>query len=448
MNSYTTLMGSGRCSVYHTHSWLMALGSIVLWGALLVPANAESPAKIDIQAPGKDGVSHNTFHEFNVDERGIILNNSHDGADTRLGGHIAGNPALAKGEASTIVNEVTGRDPSRLNGMMEVAGHRADVIVANPNGITCNGCGFINVDRGMLTTGRTLMENGRLKGFDVDKGTITIKEKGMNARGARYTDIVARAVQINGRINAKALTVVAGRNNVVLQKASGLGIKIKPENKKDKDTPKVSIDVAALGGMYANAISLIGTERGVGVNNAGNIGVSTGNLSISTTGRIQNSGTLTGNGVSLSNQRDIENKGNIVASNTLSLRTIGGIDNVGSIRGNKALSISTQNKLVNKGTLEARRSLSINTTDKVTNTRGQIDSGTALSVNAGTGVDNIYGRVHSGNAISINSGGPLTNICGGKKSCGVVSDGTLSVNASSVETKDAFIGAKGKQLYK
>lgn len=113
--------------------------------------------------------SHNTFRGFNVDERGVILNNSRNGVDTQLGGHVAGNPALSKGEASVIVNEVTGDDPSRLNGMMGGAGRRADVIVANPNGITCNGCGFINAEHGMLTTGRTLKENGQLKGFDVEK---------------------------------------------------------------------------------------------------------------------------------------------------------------------------------------------------------------------------------------------------------------------------------------
>lgn len=200
--------------------------------------------------------------------------------------------------------------------------------------------------------------------------------------------------------------------------------------------------------MYANAISLVGTERGVGVNNAGNIGMSTGSLSISTSGRIQNTGTLNGSSVSLKTQRDIENKGNMIASNSIAVRSVGGIDNIGSIRGNTSLSVSTQNKLLNKDSIEARQSVSINSSNVLSNKRGRIDSGGAISINASKGVENFYGRIHSGSSMSINTGGTLNNMCNGKRSCGIMSDGALSVHARKVDTKDAFIGAKGKPQYK
>ncbi|WP_323840913.1 two-partner secretion domain-containing protein, partial [Photorhabdus africana] len=77
-------------------------------------------------------------------KQGVILNNSHQATQTQLGGMVAGNPWLAKGDASVILNEVNSHDRSHLNGWIEVAGHKAEVIIANPSGITCNGCGFIN----------------------------------------------------------------------------------------------------------------------------------------------------------------------------------------------------------------------------------------------------------------------------------------------------------------
>ncbi|WP_387696260.1 filamentous hemagglutinin N-terminal domain-containing protein, partial [Photorhabdus sp. RM157S] len=72
------------------------------------------------------------------------LNNSANTTQTQLGGMVAGNPWLAKGEANIILNEVNSHDPSHLNGWIEVAGRKAEVVIANPAGITCNGCGFIN----------------------------------------------------------------------------------------------------------------------------------------------------------------------------------------------------------------------------------------------------------------------------------------------------------------
>ncbi|MCZ5750933.1 filamentous hemagglutinin N-terminal domain-containing protein [Escherichia coli] len=37
-----------------------------------------------------------------------------------------------KGEARIILNEVNSRNPSQLNGFVEVAGKKAQVVIANP----------------------------------------------------------------------------------------------------------------------------------------------------------------------------------------------------------------------------------------------------------------------------------------------------------------------------
>lgn len=102
---------------------------------------------VDIVAPNAQGVSHNKYQRFDVDQRGVILNNSAAIVRTQLGGYIAGNDNLKGGEASLILNEVTSALPSSLRGYIEVGGKAAPVVIANPYGITCDGCGVINSQR-------------------------------------------------------------------------------------------------------------------------------------------------------------------------------------------------------------------------------------------------------------------------------------------------------------
>lgn len=138
-----------------------------------------------------------------------------------------------------------------------------------------------------MAAAQTLLEQGDIKGFDVDKGQIAVTGKGLNDTQSNHTLLIARAVQVNAKLHAQDLTVTAGRNitdaqgRVVTQKAA------------DCSTPAFALDVAALGGMGANKIKLTGTEHGVGVRNAGALGAQAGELTISADGKLQNSGILT-----------------------------------------------------------------------------------------------------------------------------------------------------------
>lgn len=111
----------------------------------------------------------------------MILNNGRGVNQTQIAGLVDGNPWLARGEASVILNEVNSRDPSQLNGYIEVAGRKAQVVIANPAGITCEGCGFINANRATLTTGQAQLNNGQLTGYDVERGEIVIQERAWTA---------------------------------------------------------------------------------------------------------------------------------------------------------------------------------------------------------------------------------------------------------------------------
>ncbi|WP_272572599.1 two-partner secretion domain-containing protein [Providencia sp. PROV258] len=280
--------------------------------------------QVNIQAPNRDGVSRNQYSQFDVDHKGALLNNSSTNVNTQLGGMIQGNDWLAKGEAKIILNEVNSRDPSQLNGFIEVAGKKADVIIANPAGITCNGCGFINADKALLSAGKTLIENGKIKGFDVDKGSINIVGKGYNGNGTNYTALIARSVNINAKLHAKDLAITTGKNTVA---ADGKTI-LKTDNSSIDDKPEFALDVAALGGMYANTIKMRGTEHGVGVRNAGHIGAEVGDITLSADGKVGNSGVITAShNIAINSQKTINNTGTVLTQNDIQLKAKQAITN-------------------------------------------------------------------------------------------------------------------------
>ena len=130
---------------------------------------------VNIQTPSAAGVSRNTYKQFDVDQQGAILNNSRANTQTELGGWVQGNPWLARGAARVILNEVNSSNPSQLRGYVEVAGNRAQLIIANPAGISCDGCGFINADRATLTTGQPIINGGSLEGYRVQGGAIQVQ---------------------------------------------------------------------------------------------------------------------------------------------------------------------------------------------------------------------------------------------------------------------------------
>ncbi|EPW5279693.1 hemagglutinin repeat-containing protein [Yersinia enterocolitica] len=290
-------------------------------------SSANGTPLVNIQTPSSGGVSRNVYSQFDVDNRGVILNNGHRVNQTQLGGFVNGNPSLARGEASIILNEVNSRDPSRLNGYIEVAGRKAQVVIANPSGITCEGCGFINANRATLTTGQAQFNNGQLTGYDVNRGEIVIQGKGLDSSRQDHTDLIACSVKVNAGIWANDLKVTTGRNQV---DAAHQNIHAKAADGSPR--PTVALDVAQLGGMYAGKIRLIGTESGVGVRNAGEIGASAGDITITADGMLMNSGQINSTQQLLvKTSADIDNSGVLYARGDNQLTTAGRLNNSGTI---------------------------------------------------------------------------------------------------------------------
>ena len=169
---------------------------------------------VNINTPNDKGLSHNQYDAFNVDHKGLILNNANRPVNTELAGYIMGNPNLVGPTANAILNEVTGTGATSMNGALEVAGNKAHVIIANPNGISVNNGTFINANSATLTTGNPIINNGSITGYQVQQGSITVGEKGLNASKTARTDMLAEAVQLNGKVWAKDAQVVTGKNTV------------------------------------------------------------------------------------------------------------------------------------------------------------------------------------------------------------------------------------------
>lgn len=344
-----------------------------------VQKRPNGPTVVNINKASDKGISHNVYSTFDVDRNGVILNNSAVDSNTTLGGHVAGNSNLSSGPANVILNEVTSNRASTINGMIEVAGNKAQVIVANPSGITCNSCGFINTERATLTTGKVVNAfNGEIAGYNVDRGAIVINN---SLTSDSPTDIIARSVSIRGKIEAaKQLTVIAGSNFV--DRDNQFTTAIKPYG----SSARYGIDVSSLGGMYSDKITLITTENGVGVSNNGNISANAGGLSLITNGPV------------LNQSGNIESHGDILID---SVSTVTNYANITSAGGN--ITINSPKKLINKnGNISAKESVTVNSNyvyndNGTIQTRdGNINIDTQTLYNTANSRNNIHTQVPKG----------------------------------------------------
>ncbi|HCT2771194.1 contact-dependent inhibition effector tRNA nuclease [Escherichia coli] len=444
-------------------------------GAVITPQNGAGMDKaangvpvVNIATPNGAGISHNRFTDYNVGKEGLILNNATGKLNpTQLGGLIQNNPNLkAGGEAKGIINEVTGGNRSLLQGYTEVAGKAANVMVANPYGITCDGCDFINTPHATLTTGRPVMNaDGSLQALEVTEGSITINGAGLDGTRSDAVSIIARATEVNAALHAKDLTVTAGANRVT---ADGRVSALKGEG----DVPKVAVDTGALGGMYARRIHLTSTESGVGVN-LGNLYARDGDITLDASGRltVNNSlatGAVTAKGQGVTLTGDHKAGGNLSVSSrsdiVLSNGTLNSDKNLSLTAGGR---ITQQNEKLTAGRdvtlaaknitqdtasqINAARDIVTVASDTLT-TQGQITAGQNLTASATTLTQDgiLLAKGHAGlDAGTLNNSGAVqgASLTLGSttlsNSGSLLSGGRLTVNTRDF-TQSGRTGAKGK----
>ncbi|BBP61610.1 DUF637 domain-containing protein [Pseudomonas sp. St316] len=352
--------------------WAQADGIVVSAPGTSLGQAGNGVPVVNIAKPNGSGLSHNQFKDYNVGSSGVILNNATNTAQaTQLGGIILGNPNLQGTAATTILNEVNGGNPSQLRGYTEVAGQSAHVIVANPYGITCNGCGFINTPKATLTTGKPVLENGQLKSYQVDQGSVSIEGAGLNANNVDRFEIITRSAKINAEIQAKNLTIVAGRNDV---NANTLNATARADDGSAK--PELAIDSSALGGMYAGAIKLVGTEAGVGVKLDGQMVASGGDIQLDANGHLSLAQTAAAGAVNIQ-ANSLETRGQVYAGSRLDVKTQGDLTSRNNLVARDSVHLDSGGTLSNNGIIEAgvNADNSRNATGDVTLTAKQLNNG-------------------------------------------------------------------------
>ncbi len=189
------------------------------------PGGTGTKIVVDINTPtAGTNTSHNTYDVFNVPTYGVELNNS-------------------TANARTIINEVTTTGSAyrtSFEGPLSVAGTRAHVVIANPNGITINGGSFINTSSALLTTGDILGSATATSvtgasaqlGSDpfstyyiikAEQGDILVQAGGLSGTFARL-DMIAKEIDINGGISMpeQPIALNAGVTTTVLKHATNI----------------------------------------------------------------------------------------------------------------------------------------------------------------------------------------------------------------------------------
>ncbi|MBW5827048.1 hemagglutinin repeat-containing protein [Yersinia kristensenii] len=231
---------------------------------------------VDIVKPSASGLSHNQYNEFNVNKAGAVLNNSLSAGQSKLAGQLSANQNLNGQAANIILNEVISRNPSLLLGKQEVFGMAADYILANPNGITCNSCGFINTNRTSLVVGNPLVDQGNLQGFDTRNNTNLLNiDEGYTIVGGTL-DLIAPRINMLGTVDSREdINVVLGQNKI---STDGKIL----ESQKYEGT---AYDSKIFGGMMANRIRIVNTAEGNGINMSSSY-TARKSLDISTPGKL------------------------------------------------------------------------------------------------------------------------------------------------------------------
>lgn len=218
-----------------------------------------------------------------------------------------------------------------------------------------------------------MLDNGRLERFQVDQGSVSIDGVGLDASNVDSFEIITRSAQINAQIHAKNLNITTGRNDV---NADTLSATARADDGSAR--PHLAIDSSALGGMYAGAIKLVGTEQGVGVKLAGDLAASAGDIRIDANGQLTLAKVTAGNAVDVK-AKSLDAQGAVYAGTQVTVQTAEDLINRQSLAARDSVSLSSGGRLTNAGVIEA----GVNA-DNSRNAKGDLSINSASVSNSGS----------------------------------------------------------------
>ena len=357
--------------------------------------------QLDIAAPNKNGTSYNSLKELQVSEQGLILNNNKDiVANTKIAGYVARNRNLDNSiAANLIITEVTGKNRTNINGTVEVAGKKADLVMANRNGVYVNGGNFLNTDRVTLTTGSLEMKNGDLVAINVSQGQIGIGEKGLNALNLTELELLGKTIDVSGVIKAS-------KETRLLVSAGGQTYEYKTKEVKSKgETYKgIAIDGKSVGSMYAGKIDIISNDKGAGVNTKGDL-VSVDDIVITANGDITTAQVDSGKDLKYKTTQKVKMNGKTTVAKKVKVKARETEINAKVVTGylekalgKKSLDIESEKTNIT-AKIEAQGKIKINS-NQIQNS-GEIFATEKINI-AGNKLNNNNGEIRSNQKIEIN----------------------------------------------
>ena len=386
--------------------------------------------QLDIAAPNKNGTSYNSLKELQVSEQGLILNNNKDiVVNTKTAGYVARNRNLDNSiAASLIITEVTGKNRTNINGTVEVAGKRADLVMANRNGIYVNGGNFLNTDRVTLTTGSLEMKNGDLVAINVTQGQIGIGGKGIDALNLTDLELLGKTIDVSGVIKAS-------KETRLLVSAGGQTYEYKTKEVKSKGESYkgIAIDGKAVGSMYAGKIDIISNDKGAGVNTKGDL-VSVDDIVLTANGDITTAKVDSGKDLKYETTQKVKMNGKTTVAKKVKVKAKETEINAKVVTGylekalgQKSLSIeSEKTKITSK--IEAYGKVEIKS--DYTQNNGEISANEKINI-VGNKLNNNNGEIRSQEKIAINTK-ETSNIKGY-----ILSDGLTKEDVKKEENKKA-----------
>ncbi|MFJ2994829.1 filamentous hemagglutinin N-terminal domain-containing protein [Pandoraea sp. NPDC087047] len=385
------------------------------------------------------GVSHNTYTSFNVGRAGATLDNT----------------AV---NARTIVNEVTGNAPSLIQGQIAVAGARANVVLANPNGIIVNGGSFVNTGHVALSTGQVsfsdvLVAPGIYRRnvlLNTSKGTIEVAGGGL-AGTLIGLELIAKTVKVSAPItNDFSSPTAYVRVSAGSSKAS-LNTSFSPDdnnndwitlaNKQQANSDAIALDVGVTGSITSGRIQLLTTDLGAGVRHAGAMMATAGDFSLTSHGDVQ---LATSSGITVANNLSWRSAGrttirgaSILAGGSINLSARGFLlANAGAVQStlvssrsgvvvNSKGDITNISSLIQGATRDAALAssagaITLDATGTITNTSDPSYPSGAFGVifgvngdvvmRAGRDIDNRNARIESNRSVSMQAQGDISNV--------------------------------------